>query len=86
MCLSLNAQKCLYAVSFLIREQASEEEDEEAIDDEQNPNSVTTGVAKTTKDENEEGKEEDELAEYDLDKYDEEDIGKRVLFTNTTSH
>uniref|UniRef100_A0A673CAW6 Periodic tryptophan protein 1 homolog n=1 Tax=Sphaeramia orbicularis TaxID=375764 RepID=A0A673CAW6_9TELE len=51
-----------------------EEEDEETIDDEQNPSSVTTGVGETTKDENEEGKEEDELAEYGLDKYDEEDI------------
>lgn len=39
---------------------------------------ATADVAEGPKNENEEGKEEDELAEYGLDKYDEEDIGEDV--------
>lgn len=55
---------------------AAEEEDE-GISCEQTPNSNTEAVAAVPKDENEEEKEEDdELAEYGLDKYDEEDIGE----------
>ncbi|XP_070784967.1 periodic tryptophan protein 1 homolog isoform X2 [Enoplosus armatus] len=61
-----------------------EEEEDEGIACEQDPKSNTEDVAEVPKDENEEGKEEDdELAEYGLDKYDEEDIG--VFMYMTTS-
>nr|XP_046234959.1 periodic tryptophan protein 1 homolog [Scatophagus argus] len=51
-----------------------EEEEDEGIVSEQNPNSDTADVAVVPKGGNEEEKQEDdELAEYDLDKYDEED-------------
>lgn len=51
-----------------------EEEEDEGIATEQNPNSNMADVDESPKDENKEEKEEDdELAEYDLDKYDEED-------------
>lgn len=45
----------------------------------ESPSDATADVADGPKDENEEGKEEDdELAEYGLDKYDEEDVGEDV--------
>ncbi|XP_035537321.1 periodic tryptophan protein 1 homolog [Morone saxatilis] len=47
-----------------------EEEEDEGIASEPNPSSDTADVAEVPKDENEE---DDELAEYGLDKYDEED-------------
>lgn len=51
-----------------------EEEDDEGIACEENPSSSMADVAEAPKDENEGEKEEDdELAEYGLDKYDEED-------------
>lgn len=46
----------------------------------ESPSDATANVAEGPKDENEEGKEEDdELAEYGLDKYDEEDTGEGML-------
>lgn len=66
-----------------IREQAAEDEEEdEGIASDQNPNSNTEDIAEVPKEENKEEKEEDdELAEYKLDKYDDEDIGEEILFT-----
>lgn len=61
--------------TLLIRELAAEEEEEEdeGIACEQTPEDV----AEAAKDENKEDKDDDdELAEYGLDKYDEEDSGK----------
>ncbi|KAM9334456.1 periodic tryptophan protein 1 homolog isoform 2-T2 [Symphorus nematophorus] len=53
---------------------AEEEEEEDEGIGEQNPDSNPADIAEVPKDENEEGREEDdELAEYGLDKYDEED-------------
>lgn len=44
---------------------------------EQNPGNATADVAEVPNDENEGGKDEDDdLAEYGLDKYDEEDTGE----------
>uniref|UniRef100_A0A8P4KM80 Periodic tryptophan protein 1 homolog n=1 Tax=Dicentrarchus labrax TaxID=13489 RepID=A0A8P4KM80_DICLA len=51
-----------------------DEEEDEGIASEPNPGSDTPDVAEVPKDENEE---DDELAEYGLDKYDEEDTGER---------
>lgn len=45
----------------------------------ESPSDATADIAESPKDENEGGKEEvDELAEYGLDKYDEEDVGEDV--------
>uniref|UniRef100_A0A7N8XL99 Periodic tryptophan protein 1 homolog n=1 Tax=Mastacembelus armatus TaxID=205130 RepID=A0A7N8XL99_9TELE len=57
-----------------------DEDDDEGMAPEQNPNSVTDDVAEVSKDENEDRKEDnDELAEYGLDKYDEEDTATANL-------
>ncbi len=65
----------------VIRELAAEEEEEEDEGiGEQNPESITADAAEVPKDENKEGNEEDdELAEYGLDKYDEEDTGEGMF-------
>lgn len=63
------------AISELAAEE--EEEEDEGIA-EQNPSSNMADAAEVPKDTNKKEKEEDdELAEYDLDKYDEEDAGER---------
>ncbi|KAA8580144.1 hypothetical protein FQN60_005679 [Etheostoma spectabile] len=63
-------------------ELAAEDDDEvdEGIACEENPDSNTADVAGGSKDETENGKEEDdELAEYGLDRYDEEDAATASL-------
>lgn len=55
--------------------QDEEEDDDEGIACEETPDTVD--VAEAPKVEDEDGKEEDdELAEYGLDRYDEEDVGE----------
>lgn len=61
-----------------IRELAAEEDEEEdeGIASDQNPSSNTVDIAEVPKEIAGEEKEEDELAEYELDKYDQEDTGE----------
>ncbi|XP_041833680.1 periodic tryptophan protein 1 homolog [Melanotaenia boesemani] len=57
-----------------------EEEDDEGLPSEQNPSNATADAAEVPKDESDEGVEEDEeLAEYGLDRYDEEDTAATNL-------
>ena len=64
---------------FLFRDQAVEddEEEDEGLPPDQNPTHEMDDAAEAPNDENDKGEEEDdELAEYGLDKYDEEDLGE----------
>lgn len=64
--------------SFLLRDLAAqdEEEEDEGVSTEQDPSNEMTDAAEVPNDQNDKGEEEDdELAEYGLDKYDEEDAG-----------
>lgn len=71
-----------FIVSFkkYIRDLAAEDgedDDDEGMPPDPNPINETPVAAESPSDENDEGVEEDdELAEYGLDKYDEEDAGK----------
>lgn len=64
--------------AFISREVADEdgEEDDEGVHLEQNPSSKSADVDSSLRDEDDREEEEDELAEYGLDKYDEEDTGE----------
>lgn len=79
---------CMFFMFFnllrCIRELAAgdEEDEDEGIVSEQNANSDSADIADvpTAGNEKEKGKEEDdELAEYELDKYDEEDTGEEMI-------
>lgn len=74
---------CLFV--FYFREIADDdgEEDDEGVHLEQNPSSESADVDYNPRDEDD--GEEDELAEYDLDKYDEEDTGEECNICSSYS-
>ena len=79
-------QSCFYSpplIRALAAEEDEEDEDDEGFPPEPSADEITAEVAEVAevpKDKNEDGKEEDDdLAEYGLDRYDEEDSGESVF-------